>query len=153
MAYTNSQAVAGRASKLQYSSNPPSVPYNLVAEIKTIGNSGMKYDLADVTNMESSNFREWLPTLADSGDITFAGNLIANDTSQADLINFFNTATLVSWEIILPPSVAQGFETSLGTFAFKAYVSSVDRSIPIDKEMSITFKLKVTGEILYSEGS
>ena len=153
MAYTGSNAVAGRASVLQFSTNPTSVAYTTLAEIKTISFSGLKYDLADVTNMESGNFREWLPTLADSGDLSFSGNLIPNDPSQTDLISFFNSATLVSWEVVLPPAPAEGFNTSLGTFSFKAYVSSIDRSIPFDKEASITGKLKITGEITYTAGS
>lgn len=153
MSYTNSQAVAGRSSVLEYSTDAASVPFTTLAEIKTIQFSGMKYDLADVTNMQSSNFREWLPTLADSGDLSFDGNLIPNDASQADLIAFFNAATLVAWKVVLPPAPQQGFSVSLGTFSFNAYVSSIDRNIPVDKEMSLSGKLKITGRISYTEGS
>lgn len=153
MTYVNSAAFAGRGSKLQYSTNPPSVAYTQLAEIKTIQFTGMKYDLADVTNMQSSNFREWLPTLADSGELSFSGNLIPNDTTQSDLISFFNNATLVTWEVVLPAAPAQGFATSLGTFTFKAYVSSIDRNVPVDKEGSLTGKLKITGAISYAAGS
>jgi predicted secreted protein len=153
MPYTNSQAVAGRGSQLQYSTNPPSVAYTLAAEIKTITFSGSKYDLADVTNFESGNFREWLPTLADSGEVAFSGNMIPNDSTEQAIIGFFNAATLVNWEVVLPAAPAQGFNTSLGTFTFKAYVASIDRSIPHDKEMSISGKLKITGAISYAAGS
>jgi hypothetical protein len=153
MSYTGSKAFAGRGSVLQYSTNPPSVPYVELAEIKSIAFSGMKYDLADVTNMQSSNFREWLPTLADSGDLSFSGNLIPNDPTQTDLIDFFNTAALVNWEVVLPADASQGYPTSLGTFKFKAFVSSIDRNIPVDKEGSISGKLKITGEITFTPGS
>lgn len=153
MAYNGSQAFAGRGSVLQFSTNPPSIPFTVLAEIKTIAFSGMKYDLADVTNFESSNFREWLPTLADSGELSFSGNLIPNDPTQTDLIGFFNSATLVTWEVVLPAAPQQGFNTSLGTFTFKAYVSSIDRNIPVDKEGSVSGKLKITGEITYTQGS
>lgn len=152
-AYTGSSAFAGRSSILQYSVNPPSVDYTTLAEIKTIQFSGMKADLADVTNMESDNFREWLPTLNDSGDLSFSGNLIPNDASQGDLIAFFNAQTLVTFEVVLPAAPQQGFNTSLGTFKFKAYVSSVDRNIPVDKEASLSGKLKITGRISYTAGS
>jgi Lambda phage tail tube protein, TTP len=153
MTYINSQATAGRASKLQYSTNPPSVAYTVLAEIKTIAFSGLKYDLADVTNMQSSNFREWLPTIADSGDLAFTGNLIPNDPTEAQLITFFNNATLVTWEVVLPPAPSQGFNTSLGTFTFLAYVSGIDRNIAFDKESTISGKLKITGPISYAAGS
>lgn len=153
MSYVHSQAFAGRKSVLQYSTNPPSVAYQQLAEIKTIQFSGAKYDLADVTNMESSNFREWLPTLADSGDLSFTGNLIPNDPTQGDLIEFFNNATLVTWEVVLPADPTNGFPTSLGTFKFLAYVSSIDRSIPVDKEGSVSGKLKITGAVSFTAGS
>jgi predicted secreted protein len=151
MAYTRSQAFAGRSTILQYSTNPPSVEYVELSEVKTIGFSGMKYDLADVTNMNSSNFKEWLPTLADSGDLAITGNLIPNDQSEVDLIGFFNAATLVTWQVVLPPGLS--FSTSEGTFTFSAYVSSIDRSIPVEKEATISVKLKITGKIAFTAGS
>lgn len=153
MSYVNSQAFAGRGSKLQYSTNPSSIAYTVAAEIKTIQFSGVKMDLADVTNMESSNFREWLPTLNDSGELSFTGNMIPNDATESDLIGFFNNQTLVTFQVILPPNVAQGYPTSLGSFTFKAFVSGFDRSIPVDKEASISGKLKITGQIAYAVGS
>ena len=155
MTYIRSQAFAGRSTVLQYSTNPPSVPYTELQEVKTIGFSGTKYDLQDVTNMNSSNFKEWLPTLADSGDLSITGNLIPNDQSEVDLINFFNTATLVTWEVVLPPggNGVTAYNTSEGTFTFLAYVQSIDRSLPVEKEATITVKLKITGKILFTSGS
>lgn len=153
MSYTNSAAIAGRGSKLQYSTNPPSVAYTVLAEIKTIQFSGSKADLADVTNMESGIFREYLPTLNDSGDLSFTGNMIPNDVTEQDLLGFFNNQTLVTYQVVLPAAPAQGFSVSLGTFTFKAYVSSFDRSIPVDKEASISGKLKITGTVTYVAGS
>ena len=153
MSYTNSKAFAGRGSKLQYSTNPPSVSYTELAELKSISISGAKYDLADITNMQSSNFREWLPTLADSGELSVAGNYIPNDATQSDLLGFFNNATLVTWEIVLPASAQQGFPTSLGMLTFKAYVSARDLSIPMDKEASVSIKLKITGAVTFTPGS
>lgn len=153
MSYNGSQAFAGRNTVVQYSTNPPSVAYVQLAEIKTIGFSGAKYDLADVTNMNSGNFREWLPTLADSGDLSLAGNMIPNDVTENAAIGFFNNATLVSWEVVLPANPAQGYNVSLGTFSFKAYVASIDRNLPVDKEATISLKLKITGEVTYTAGS
>src|SRR5208337_2934388 len=114
--YVRSQAFAGRSTVLQYSTNPPSVPYVQAAEVKTIGFSGAKYDMADVTNMQSGNFKEWLPTLGDSGDLAITGNMIPNDQTEVDIIGFFNNATLATWEIVLPATPA--FPTSEGTLTF-----------------------------------
>jgi predicted secreted protein len=142
MPYANSQAIAGRGSILQFGTGSVS-PYtfSVLAEVKKIQFSGSKYDLADVTNFESGTFREWLPTLADSGEISFEANLIPSDASQAALLTAFNNATLQPWQVVLPNSV--------GTFAFNAYVSSLERDIPLDKEATISGKLKVTGQIQF----
>lgn len=148
--YTGSQAFAGRGTALNYSTNPPSVAYTEATEIKTIGFSGMKYDLEDVSNMNSSNFKEWLPTMADSGDLSISGNMIPNDATEVALLGFFAAATLVTWEVVLPPG--PGYPTSEGTFTFKAYVSSVDRTIPVDKVATISIKLKITGAVTFAAG-
>jgi predicted secreted protein len=138
----SSQAFAGRGTILQIGSGASS-PYTFttLAEMKKIMFSGSKYDLADVTNMQSGNFREWLPTLADSGELSFEGNLIPGDASQQNLIALFNSATLISVQVVLP--------NALGTFAFNAYVQSIDRDLPIDKEATISGKLKITGTISF----
>ena len=156
MSYNRSQAFAGRSTVLQYSINPPSVAYNQLEEVKNVSFTGTKSDLADVTNMNSSNVKEWLPTLIDSGDLSISGNLIPNDQSEVDLINFFNNQTLVFWEVVLPPGGnvnGTPYLTSEGTFSFAAYVSSVDRSMPVEKEATITVKLKITGKISFTPGS
>lgn len=151
MSYINSQSFAGRGTALKYSTNPPSVPYVQMTEIKTIGFSGMKYDLEDVTNMNSSNFKEWLPTLADSGDLSITGNMIPNDPTEVAVLGFFAAATLVTWEVVLP--AGPGFPTSEGTFTFAAYVQSVDRTIPVEKVATVSIKLKITGAVSFVAGS
>jgi predicted secreted protein len=138
MPYSNSAAFSPRGTVISYQTLV-SVGFLPLAEIKEINFSGAKYDLADVTNYESGNFREWLTTLADSGEVSFNGNYIPGDASQAALLGFFNAGTLVSWKVTLP--------NSLGEITFKAYVQSLEHNLPLDKEATITGKLKVTGAI------
>lgn len=147
MAYTKTAAFAGRGSALQYGNGAASpFTFAVLAEVKKIQFSGTKADLADVTNMESGNVREWLPTLIDSGELSGECNLIPNDASQAQLNNFFNNQTLVPWQVVLPNG-ADG--NPLGVFAFNAYVTSHEIDIPLDKEAMISFKLKITGVITF----
>lgn len=153
MSYNGSKAFAGRGSVLQYSTNPPSVAYTELAEAKNAAQSGAKADLADVTNYQSGNFREWLPTLNDSGEFSFSGNLIPNDASQSDVLGFFADQTLVTWQLVLPAQPAQGYATSLGTYTFRAYVSGRDFAVPHDKEATVSIKLKITGVVEFTPGS
>jgi predicted secreted protein len=138
MTYSNSAAFVSRGAILSYETQT-SIGFLPLSEIKDISFTGAKFDLADVTNYESGVFREWLTTLADSGEVALTGNYIPGDTSQAALLGFFNAGTLVSWQITLP--------NSLGTITFKAYVSSLEHALPLDKEATISAKLKVTGAV------
>jgi hypothetical protein len=142
MSYTSSQAFVGRGSILQIGSGSSS-PYTFtqLAEVRKIQFSGTKYDLADVTNMQSGAFREWLPTLADSGELSFEANMIPGDATQQALLNYFNNATLLPVQIVLP--------NGLGVFAFNGYVTTFERDLPIDKEAMISAKIKITGQIQF----
>jgi hypothetical protein len=151
--YTTSKAFAGRGTVVQYSTNPPSVAYTTASELKTAAFSGAKYDLADVSNLESGNFKEWLPTTADSGECSMSGNYLPNSAAELAMIGFFTNATLVTWQLVLPPSAAQGFPTTLGTFTFTGYISSIDYGLETSKEATIAFKIKITGAIAFSGGS
>lgn len=141
MTYTNSAAWSARGTVIAYETNP-SVGFLPLAEIKDISFTGAKFDLADVTNYESGVFREWLTTLADSGELSFTGNYIPSDSSQSSLLGFFNTGLLVSWQITLPATA-----NASQPITFKAYVSSLEHSLPLDKEAMITGKLKITGAV------
>lgn len=133
-----SLAFSPRGTTISFQTNP-SVAFAPLAEIKEINFTGAKYDLADVTNYSSGNFREWLTTLADSGEVSFTGNYIPSDVSQQSLLAFFNAGTLVSWKVTLP--------NSLGVITFQAYVQSLEHNLPIDKQATISGKLKITGEV------
>jgi predicted secreted protein len=138
MAYTNSAAFCPRGTVIQFEA-PGSTYFEQLAEIKNINFSGAKYDLADTTNYESGNFREWLTTLADSGECSFEGNYIPGDPSQSSLLGFFNNGTLVLWQVTLP--------SNLGQITFKGFVSSLEHNLPLDKEATINVKIKITGAV------
>ena len=135
-----SQAFASRGTVLSY--NPvlnPSTGFTNVVELKQIQFTGSKYDLADVTNMDSGNFREWLPTLADAGEISYHGNYIPGAAAEKTLTGFFNAATLVNWKVTLPGG--------LGVLSFAGYVASIERDLEVSKEATVAGKIKITGSI------
>jgi Lambda phage tail tube protein, TTP len=139
-----SQSIAARGTELQRS--PDGTTYTTVAEVLKIGRSGSKADLADVTNMDSpSSFREFLPTLLDSGEISFECNLIPASSIQATVLSDFTGQVLSYWKIELPATA--------GHWAFQAYVTSDDLDFPIDKQVTKTVKLKITGPVTYTAGS
>jgi hypothetical protein len=131
-----SQAFAPRATLFQHS--PDGVTYTTVAEVTKVQNTGSKADLADVTNFDSpSSFREFLATLVDSGDIAVDCNFIPGNATQQILETDFNNQTLGYYKITLP--------STLGNATFRAYVSSKDFDLPVEKQATRSVKLKVTG--------
>lgn len=150
MIYTSSASFSPRGTQLLFEL-ANSVGFSPLAEIKQADFSGQKLDLADVTNFQSGIFREYLPTLLDSGDLTYKGNFIPGDSSQAQLLNFFNSATFVVWKVVLPTNPANGLP--LGHFTFNGFVTSLEWGLPIDKEGTISGKIKITGPISYIAGS
>lgn len=131
-------AFAPRGTALQHS--PDGVTYTTIGKISKIQNTGSKADLADITNMDSPTiYREFLPTLADAGEVTFDMNFEPGDASQQVLNTDFQAQTEGYYKIVLPGA--------LGNATFRAFVSSQDFDLPIDKQGTKALKLKVTGAI------
>jgi predicted secreted protein len=126
--------------------------YTPVAELKTLSASGSKNDIEDVTNFDSAGrFKEYIVTLADSGDYSIAGNYITSDNGQNAFRGAFNAGTVLSYKIILP---LQAGQTTAGeTWTFKGIVEELDNTVEYSKVISFQAKLKITGAINVVLGS
>jgi predicted secreted protein len=126
--------------------------FTTIAEVTTIKATGSKADVIDVTNMDSpSAFREKLVTLLDAGEISFDGNFVSDDPTQANVEADFEGRALHNWKIVLPTDPL----TSLprGHWAFAAYVTGVDFDLQHDKQSTMSVKLTVSGPKPYTSGS
>jgi predicted secreted protein len=148
-----SKAFAGRASQLQRGTgNVPTETFTKIAELKKISLTGSKADLADVTNMDSGNYREYLPTLVTAGEISFEGNYLPNDATQQLLFTDFSTQALHNWKIVLPPMGT--YTVTQGTWEFAAYVTGCEYpELQVDKEATMSGKLTITGAPTYTTGN
>ncbi len=130
-------AFKGQGTQLQRAGSP-------IAEIVNIDLGGAKADFDDATNMDSvGNFKEFIPTLLESGELSFSGNFLgAANTSQAQLISDFNNFTLSAWTVLFPGGKGQ--------IDFDAYVAQFDLKVPHDKKVDFSSKLKITGPVTIS---
>ncbi len=115
--------------------------FTAVAEIISLQQSGKKIDLIDVTNMDSAAvngliFREFIGGLADGGELNFTANYIPGNSSQEAFRTAFD-GVLHNWQIVLP--------SSLGTWSFAGFVNSDDKDYAIDKQLSFSGKIKISG--------
>jgi predicted secreted protein len=123
-----------------------------IAEMMKIQGTGSKADEVDVTNMDSPGaYREFITTLLDAGTISFDGNLIADDPTQAQVQADFDGRVRSAWSIVLPVNPATG--ATYGHWDFQAFVSSVDFDLPHDKQATISGKLRITGPRPFTVGA
>ena len=151
MPYTKSKAGIGLGTMLSIGSGTGSPEtFTLVGEIKTITQSGRQVATEDVTNMQSSA-REFIPTLLDSGTWDLAGNRVSSDAGQIAMEAAFASYQNHDFKIQLP--LGAGQTTSGDVFAFNALVQEIDYSLAVDKAVTFTAKLKVSGSITVTPGT
>lgn len=123
-----------------------------VPQIKALTFSGSKSDLEDITNMNSIGaFREYAPTLLDSGQVSFNGVFDPVGTGQTALHGAFTAQTLVFCKLQFPKASDQTATGFLRTFT--AYVSEFNIDAQFDKASTLSGVLKITGPTNDTPGS
>lgn len=139
MSYAGSRAFAGQGTQLQLGDGQSPENFSTIAEITKVGRTGSKMDLVDVTNMDSIGaYREKLATLLDAGQVAFDANYIPQDATQQALQGQFDGRTLSNWRIVIVGG--------RGTFLFKAYSTSSDFDLSVDKASTFSGKLELSGQ-------
>ena len=141
MPYTSSAAIAGRSTLLSYKTVGTSpATFITVAELRKIDFTGSKYDLDEITNMQSGTVKEWITTLADAGEISFEGNFLPKEESQDALYNTFFIAGLLGlWKVTMPGTN--------GIITFNGYVTKFDLNFDVSKHVTVNGAIKITGQV------
>jgi hypothetical protein len=116
-----------------------------LAEVRKISRTGAKSNFDNVSNMDSGNTEEMLPTMLTPGQVDFEVNFVPGDATQQTLVTDYNTQALNPWQIVLPPGT--GAPTSLGGWTFLAYVDSEDFTLDFAKGATKSVKLQITGAV------
>jgi predicted secreted protein len=144
MAYTRSQAQSGKGSVLSIGIG--TVPtYTIVGEVTTADFSGTSASVVDTTNFQSANYREFLPTIINSGNLKLTGNRVSGDAGQVLVSSTFLALQVVAWKLVLP--LANGQTTTGDTMTFFALVQSDEVSVGVDKVVSFSISLQISGPI------
>ena len=151
MAYTSSKAGIGLGTALSINTGTVATPvWTPVLELKSVAQSGRQVATEDVTNF-SSTAREFVPTLLDSGTWDLSGNRVGSDAGQLAMETAFQGLSITMFKVVLPKAAGQ--TTSGDTFQFSALVQECNYSVNVDKAVSVTAKLKVSGSITLTAGS
>lgn len=115
---------------------------NDIAEITNLDGVEVTRNMIDVTSHSSADeFKEYIPGLKDSSEITIEGNFIASDTNgQLGLEDDLDNGTLQSFVITFPTSIG-------ATWTFSAYVTAFKvGGFPLDGQVPFSAKLKIAGK-------
>lgn len=115
--------------------------FTTIAEVTGLGGPGETLELIDATHMESpSGYREYIPSLLDSGEISVDLNFLPGTAGQtglrSDLVNKVRRNFEMVW--------TDGDST---TYSFAGYVTNIEPSASIDDKLSASATIKVTGPI------
>jgi hypothetical protein len=151
MTYTASKAQAGRGTILSIGSTPV-----VIGEITSEGFSGNAWKFEDVSNMQSGQDEEFIPTMRDNGTYDITGNRVSSDAGQVAVENaYYNTGggTLVASPFLMTLLKNASQTTSADTYAFNAFVQSVSFKTDVEKKITWEVKLKISGAVTKTVGS
>lgn len=119
-----------------------------VGEIISISGPDQTRDSVDISSMDSaSKFREFLPGMADSGEVTFELNYDGNGT--AALLDARYTAVATSWGVNFgdasPTAVTGCTATNNSTMVNLGFITALGHAIPFDDKITQSATLKFTG--------
>ncbi len=137
-----SAARAARGTLLQIGDGGGTEVFTTIAEVKDISGPSFASDTVEVTNHDSSAWKEYVPTLKDGENVTFDVNFTNHTTHQA-LWTDYNNQTKRNFKIVFPLSPTV-------TLAFAAYITNIGHAAPVADVLSRSVELKVTGQPTWS---
>jgi len=139
-----SNAIAGPGWLLQHSVHGAGV-FTTIAEVGDLKGPSQSLETDEVTNQSSPNqYKEYIATLLDGGEVTFPCNYIPGEATQdsvTGLLSWMQSRGLQDWQIVPPGSL------SAHVISFSAYVTKWDTGLPVGKHASLDITLKITGPV------
>lgn len=148
---SQTQAFCPRGTTIAFASAGPGTPTvydKTIGEVIVIKRSGQKKETDDATNMASpSNYREYISTLKDGGEVDVEYNFVPADAGQLALSSWFE-GVLTGGEA-LPVKIT--LPNTMGAFTFTALCLEYGNfQFPADKKATGSVKLKITGPVVFA---
>lgn len=131
-------AIIGMGTKLEYKVDSS---WFEVARLENIG----EFDMGDVDDIEvttydsADGYKEYIPGLADAGELEITGVWTA-DTTQTELDDL--RGKINDWRITLP--------NNLGVFEFKGYLKGPRITPSKDDKITFSATIKITGKPVFT---
>lgn len=117
-----------------------------VGLIRDISGPGISFDTIDITNHDSSGWREFMPGLGDGGQVTFTVVWDKTDAGQIGLTGILAESPPTEKACVLTQSDG-------ASWTFDAVLDGITANNPVDGEISADISLKVSGAVTYAAGA
>lgn len=141
-----SSAVSSSGTLLKIGDGGSPESFTTIAEVKDIDGPAFALSTEEVTSHDSTgHYREYIPTLKESGEVSFSLNFFAGATQgfASGLFNDYDNRTLRNFQLVLTTS---GNDT--GSFA--AYVTAFQLHAPVEGVLSADCTLMVVGGVTWA---
>lgn len=145
------KAKSGAGCQLQMGNAASPEVFTKLGQLLTLKKAGKKINLEKVTNQDSDVdangliYEEFMATIVSGGSVDYTLNFDPKDTTQRALLAAFD-GQQHNFKIVGPNDSLASPVAPLFTWAFKAYVSDYpDADLPLDKAMTLSGKLTITG--------
>lgn len=115
--------------------------FTTIAEVLDITGTSLAVATEDVTNHDSSAWREFIATIKEGGEVTFELNYYSaatQDTFRTDML----ARTKRNFKIVYPLPSA-GTETH----SFAAYITGMEYNAPVEGVLRASCSLQITGAV------
>lgn len=135
-------AVSSHGTLLKIGDGGGSEVFTTIAEVKDISGPALSWETEDVTNHDSSKWREHIVTIKEGGEVTFEINYYSA-TTQDSLRTDMLAGTKRNFQVVFPTSPAE-------THAFAAYITGIEYDAPVEGVLSQSITLTITGAVTVS---
>ncbi len=146
-----SAAQSGKGSVLSIGTTGTTPTFTVIGEVMSAEFSGNTAKTVDTTSFDSGSFSEFLPVIIDSGTVKLAGNRVSSDAGQIAVLAAFVGLQVLPFTLVLPMTSAQ--TTSGDSIQFNALIEGNDFSVAVDKQVTFSVSLKVSGPITTVAGA
>lgn len=111
-----------------------------VGKIKSIGGLELSAETLDVTTLDSTgDYREFIRTFKDGGEVPLSGFYDKADTGQTQLKAAFDAGTAYSMSIVFPTAIS-------ANWAFNGIVTKFATGAEVEGAVTLDCAVKVSGQ-------
>lgn len=141
-----SDAFWARGSLLQLGDGLATEAFSSIAEITKLTPISMKRDSIDVTSHQSPDgYKEFIAGMRDAGEVDCEANWLPTNATQdatTGLLGSFNDDRNHHWKVVLPDNLL--------TIGLVGHVSEFEGDLPLEKQGTLKFKIKLSGKPTFS---